>query len=275
MLKPFLIEWGSRMEKFFFKKKFGQNFITDENLLNSIADDAGVSGENVLEIGAGAGALTTVLCRIAKKVMSVEIDSSLKPVLNENLQEFSNLNLVFGDILKIDVNIIKSYFNDEPILVVANLPYYISTPILFWLIKSGLKIKSVTVMLQKELAERICASPNTKEYGSISVVIALWGKASITRIVKRNMFYPQPEVDSAILHIKIVESDIDLLNVANVVKFCFAMRRKTLVNNLMAGANITRGRAEGILEKLNLDKSIRAEALTKENYIALSKELNN
>jgi len=263
------------MEKFFFKKKYGQNFIKDENLLSAIANDAKVEGENVLEIGAGAGALTEVLCKKAKRVLSVEIDSTLQPILSDKLKDFTNIKLIFCDILKINIAEIKSYFNNEPIKVVANLPYYISTPILFWLIKSGLDIKSVTVMLQKELAERICAKPNTKEYGSISVVISLWGDVVITRDVLRNMFYPQPDVDSCVLQINVKKTNVDILKVAEVVKFCFAMRRKTLVNNIMAGGNLSREETESVLTKLGLDKNIRAENLTKDDYISLAKQLKN
>ncbi len=258
---------------FVFKKKFGQNFLKDENLLSAIVDDACVEGKNVLEIGAGAGALTEVLCRKAKKVLSVEIDKSLEPILLEKLQAFSNVKLIFKDILKIDITEINDYFNGEPILVVANLPYYISTPILFWLISSGLNVLSVTVMLQRELAERICAKPNTKEYGSISVVLSLWGDVSITRDVSRKMFFPQPDVDSSVLHINIQEHDYDILQVAKVVKFCFAMRRKTLINNIMAGANLGRTEVENLLEKLNLDKNIRPENLSKDDYVRLAREL--
>ena len=260
--------------EFVFKKKYGQNFIKDENLLTAIVTDAGVKGENVLEIGAGAGALTEKLCEHAKKVFSVEIDKSLQPILIEKLHRFSNLELVFNDILKVDPSVIGHYFANEPIKVVANLPYYVSTPILFWLIKSGLNISSVTVMLQRELAERICAKPHSKEYGSISVVLSLWGDVSITRNVSRKLFFPQPDVDSSILHISVQKSNIDIMKVASVVKICFAMRRKTLVNNLMAGAKLSREEAEKIIASLGLDKNVRAEDLTKENYLTLTDLLN-
>ncbi len=259
---------------FVFKKKFGQNFIRDENLLLAIANDADIKGKNVLEIGAGAGTLTEVLCRQAKRVLSVEVDKSLESILLEKLQNFDNIKLVFSDILKTDMSVFRDYFQNEPISVVANLPYYISTPILFWLINSGLEIESVTVMLQRELAERICAKPNTKEYGSISVVMSLWGEVLINRNVSRKLFFPEPDVDSSILSIRVKKSDFDLHKVACVVKYCFAMRRKTLVNNLMTGAGVTRTEAEGILAKLGLDKNIRAENVDKETYVKLATLLN-
>jgi len=260
---------------FVFKKKFGQNFLKDENLLSVIVIDAQIDGKNVLEIGPGAGALTERLCKKAKRVLCVEIDKTLEPILLEKLNGFSNVKLIFNDILKMDISQISEYFNGEPICVVANLPYYISTPILFWLIKSGLNILSVTVMLQREFAERICAQPNTKEYGSISVVLSLWGDVSITRDVSRKLFYPVPDVDSSVLHIDVKKHNYDILKISKVVKFCFAMRRKTLINNLMVGANLDRNSAEKIIEKLNFDKNIRAENLCIDDYINLANLLND
>lgn len=263
---------------FQFKKKFGQNFLTDTNLLQAICNDAGITEvDNVLEIGAGAGALTTQIAQNTKgKVLSVEIDTTLKPILENKLSKYKNVEVLFGDILRIDVNVLREKFDNQPFRVVANLPYYISTPIIFYLIESDLPIKSITVMLQKELAERICANVGTKDYGGISVVLGLYGKVTKTRDVSRKLFTPQPNVDSSIIHIEI-DKDLscDIKKVSKMVKICFAMRRKTLSNNLMQGLNLPRTEVDKILQSINIAPSARAETLEKEKYIMLTEKFIN
>ena len=225
---------------FKFKKKYGQNFLTDTNLLRAIVEDAGVQeSDNVLEIGAGAGALTEQIA-----------------------------------IATITPDEIAAKFGGQPFRVVANLPYYISTPIIFYLIESALPITSITVMLQKELADRICAAPNTKDYGGITVILGLYGTVSKCRDVPRTMFTPQPNVDSSILSIKINENRrTDIKDISKTVKMCFAMRRKTITNNLMHGLNLPRDRVEQVLSACGIDASARAESLDKERYIALTQSL--
>ncbi len=261
---------------FKFKKKFGQNFLKDTNLLKAIVADAKVQQDDcVLEIGAGAGALTEQICVACPKgkVVSVEIDNTLKDFLQEKFKNQDNLQFVFGDILKIPTNEIEKLFNGKPFRVVANLPYYISSPIIFYLIESGLNIKSITVMLQKELVDRITAKPNNKDYGAISVILGLYGKVKKTRDVPRQLFTPMPNVDSGILSIEIEPTQLPISKISKVVKGCFAMRRKTLANNLIHSFNISTERAESVLEELNLDKNIRAENLNQEQYILLTKKL--
>ena len=265
-----------KTENFQFKKKFGQNFLTDTNLLKAIVTDAGVTSEdNVLEIGAGAGALTNEIANATKgKIVSVEIDKTLEPILKENLKAHNNVEVVFGDILKLDPQEIAKKFDNKPFRVVANLPYYISTPIIFYLIESELAIKSITVMLQNELADRICAKPNSKDYGGISVVLGLYGEVRKTRDVPRQLFTPQPNVDSAVISLEINPQHAEnIKEISKVVKACFAMRRKTLANNIMQGFGIDREKANQILLNCGLSPTARAETLEKEQYVCLFNEL--
>ncbi len=265
--------------EFRFKKKFGQNFLTDTNLLRAIAVvDAGVrEGDMVLEIGAGAGALTTELSKASGrggKVISVEIDKTLNDFL---AQKFSgtNVEFMFGDILKIPPQQIAAKFANKPFKVVANLPYYISTPIIFYLIESGLKIESITVMLQKELVDRITAKPGGKDYGAITVILGLYGQVKKCRDVPRKMFTPAPNVDSAILSIVFQDSDLQICEISRVVKTSFAMRRKTLANNLMEGFSLTRDEVNVILNKSGLPLDIRAEKLDEKQFVTLTQNLSN
>lgn len=270
-------ETSNLPSEFRFKKKFGQNFLRDTNLLRAIVSDAKVaSDDNVLEIGAGAGALTEQIAAACPegKLVSVEIDNTLREFLTDKFADKPNVEIVFGDILKIDPVDIAAKFNNQPFRVVANLPYYISSPIIFYLIESGLKIKSITVMLQKELVDRITATPGGKDYGAISVVLALYGVATKTRDVPRQLFTPMPNVDSAILHLDIVDTDLPIRDIARIVKICFAHRRKTLANNLMVGLNIPRETANSVLAQCGLPPEIRAERLDKQQYIDLTKVIS-
>ena len=221
------------MKDFVFKKKFGQNFISDKNLLEAIANDAEIDKDDeILEIGAGAGSLTRVLSEHAKKVVSFEIDRDLqKELLSLNLK---NTEFVFGDFMNVKMQDVEEKF-DKPYKVVANLPYYITTPIIFKLLEEGQKVQSLTIMVQKEVAERVCAKFGGKDYGILTVMVNFYGTPKITRIIGRQMFYPQPNVDSALLHIKIDRNkfgDIDRQKFLEFIKTCFSMRRKTILNNL-------------------------------------------
>ena len=217
-----------------FKKKFGQNFISDTNLLNAICDDAQVTEQDeVLEIGAGAGALTEAISKKAKKVVSYEIDTSLQDhLLGLNLD---NVKFVFGDVMNFSLQDIEKDFEGQ-YKMIANLPYYITTPIIFKFLNDSKKISSLTIMVQKEVAERIVAGVGGKDYGILSIMTAFYGEAKIDRIVNRKMFYPQPNVDSAVVTIKINREkykNIDGNKFYNFIKSAFSMRRKTLKNNLI------------------------------------------
>ena len=234
------------MKDFVFKKKFGQNFLSDKNLLKAICTDAGVDkNSEVLEIGAGAGSLTEALSESAKRVVSFEIDKDLQEqLLGLGL---SNVEFVFDDFMKRSMTEVESLFGGE-FKVVANLPYYITTPIIFRLLEESEKVKSLTIMVQKEVAEKICSKVGDKDYGIPTVMTAFYGNAKITRIVNRHMFYPAPNVDSAILHIEIEKNKfagVDKKKFPKFVKACFAMRRKTLLNNL--GSLYTKTRLKEVL----------------------------
>ncbi|MBQ7602913.1 MAG: ribosomal RNA small subunit methyltransferase A [Clostridia bacterium] len=263
-----------KQDKFFFKHSLGQNFIKDEALINGILDDAGVQEDsNVLEIGAGAGALTTNLCKKAQKgkILSIEIDKTLEKILNKKLAEFNNIHLVFDDILKVDPKMIAKEFEYKPFKVVANLPYYITTPILEYLLSNDLLITDITVMVQLEVAKRLSASVGTKDYGAITPILEMYGKPQITRIVKKEMFTPQPKVDSAVLHIQINKiKNVDIPYVSTIIKKCFSMRRKTLQNNLMNGFELSKEQAQNVLVQINKSLLVRAEELTLDDFLKLS-----
>lgn len=261
---------------FRFNKQFGQNFITDTNLLASMVVDSGITSEDVVvEIGAGAGTLTRALSKVAKKVIAFEIDNNLKQVLDITLRGLeSNVEVVFKDIMKVSSTELAEIVGSEKYKVVANLPYYITTPIIMMFLESDYRPTSLSIMVQKEVAERLVAKPNTSEYGSISAVVNLEANASITRIVKRDMFYPVPKVDSAVVKLDIVENkySCNKSKVKSLIKASFAMRRKTLVNNLLA-LGYTRSIIEKSITDIGLDIRVRGEVLGVKEFIALSDAL--
>lgn len=257
---------------FKFKHALGQNFITDTNLLKAIVTDSGItSSSEVLEIGAGAGTLTRQICCVAKKVVSYEVDNDLKDILSNLENEMENLEVVFNDVMKVPLDEIEKDFSFYSL--VANLPYYITTPILFKFLESK-KIKSICVMVQKEVADRMVAKPDTKDYGTITPIIDFYGRAEIKRIVSRNMFTPAPNVDSAIVTIAFDKRyDCDEEIFKKVVHSAFAMRRKTLVNNLMKSFALKREQVENILASCELDKNVRGEKLSTEDFVLLASKL--
>ena len=259
---------------FKFSKKYGQNFIGDENLLSAIATDAGVTeADTVIEIGPGAGTLTRELALRAKRVIAYEIDRSLEPILNETLFGLNNVEVIFGDFTKLSADEIDRLAGGK-FKVVANLPYYITTPLLFQILDCK-NLVSATVMVQKEVAERICAKENTADYGVLSVSVQLLSQPIITRIVGRNCFTPAPNVDSAIVRIDLSprEGIKDFSTLKKLVKSAFAMRRKTLVNNLIGGMGMTRAESESLLTDAGLPITVRGEALSVEQFIDLSNHI--
>ncbi len=257
---------------FTFKKSFGQNFLTDTNILQKIVDTAEIDKNvNVIEIGPGIGALTEFLAENAAEVMAFEIDERLIPILADTLRDFDNVQVVNADILKVDLQAqIQNFKNPElPIKVVANLPYYITTPILMHLIESNIPFQEFVVMMQKEVADRISAEPNTKAYGSLSIAVQYYMTAKVAFIVPRTVFVPAPNVDSAIL--KMVRREQPLVEVQDedflfdVAKASFVHRRKTLWNNLtnrFGKSEEVKAKLEQALEKAELTPNIRGEALT-------------
>lgn len=253
-----------------FKKKFGQNFISDKNLLNAIVDDASITNDDeVLEIGAGEGALTKTISQKAKEVVSYEIDSDLKPtLLSLNLP---NTKFIFGDIMDFEIGEIEKDFSGT-YSIIANLPYYITSPIIFKFLNGTKRLKSLTIMVQKEVAQRIIAKAGSKDYGVLSIMVQFHGDVAVTRMVSRNMFYPQPNVDSSVVHIKVREkySEIDNNKFYRFIQTCFSMRRKTLKNNLSHSAEFS-----PLIEKLD-EKTLllRAENFTIEQFIEIFKHLS-
>ena len=268
---------------FTFKKSFGQNFLTDTNILQKIVDTAEIDDQvNVIEIGPGIGALTEFLAERAAEVMAFEIDHRLVPILADTLRDFDNVTVVNEDILKVDLaQYIQNFKNPElPIKVVANLPYYITTPILMHLIESGIPFSEFVVMMQKEVADRISAQPNTKAYGSLSIAVQYYMTAKVAFIVPRTVFVPAPNVDSAIL--KMVRRPEPAVAVEDerlffkVSKASFTHRRKTLWNNLTGYFGKTdevKDKLTKALDQADLSPSVRGEALSLAEFASLADAL--
>lgn len=266
---------GERLKRhgFSFKKQFGQNFISDGNLLRAIATDGGVTENDiVLEIGAGAGTLTAVLAEKAKKVIAFEIDENLKGVLTETLEASPNIQVLFADIMKVSNEEINRLTGGR-YKVVANLPYYITTPIVMRFLEET-DAESITVMVQKEVAERLTSPPGNKDYGAVTVAVTALSDAEITRIVSKEMFFPVPKVDSAVVRITANRNKYgDYSKIRDLVRKGFSSRRKTLANNL-TGAGFDRERTQRALETMDKNKSARAEELSAEEFFKLAELLN-
>ncbi len=263
--------------KFVFNKALGQNFIFDANLLESIVNDAGITdGDTVVEIGAGAGTLTKALCAKARRVIAFEIDKKLMPVLDAVLFGISNCQVVFKDVMKLSDKEIADIAGKK-FKVVANLPYYITTPLIMRFVESHeFDIESLTFMVQKEVAARLCAKENTPEYGAITLSLKLRGDVVITRTVDRRAFFPSPKVDSAVARIDMHNkyADKNIPKILRLIKIAFSMRRKTLINNLAAATNISKDRLRKELIDCGFDERIRGEVLSLEDFIFLSEKLD-
>lgn len=264
-----------------FKKSLGQNFIKDKNLLVAIANDANITADDfVVEVGAGAGTLTEVLCDNAKFVLSYEIDTSLKTILSELESEYKNLKIEYADALKTSneeiLQTLESNAGEkvDKYKLVANIPYYITTPLIFKFLKDE-KVSSLTVMVQKEVAERIASSETSGDYGAISVIVHYLADVEIKRIVNKQMFYPVPKVDSAILQLTKKDSvnlkEYEMLE--KVVKSAFSNRRKVMVSNLSKDFHISKETLVGALTELNINPLARAENLSVNDFIELTNKI--
>lgn len=271
-LKEILVNNGFR-----FNKKYGQNFISDGNLLASIVSLSSVTGNDVVvEIGAGAGTLTREIAAKAKRVVSYEIDGSLRPVLAETLKGADNVEVVFRDFLKEKTPDFEEFICEDYI-VIANLPYYITTPVIMKFVEEAKRCKRLVIMVQEEVALRLAAKENTPDYGGITASIAVTGDAKIVKKVPRNMFYPVPNVDSAVVRIDLCPPKYGVTDLAfyrKTVKAAFANRRKTLANNLMLSFALTREQAEKVLSLSEIDLLARGETLSPEKFAVLSENLN-
>ena len=270
-----------------FQKKYGQNFLISESVPQNTAQAAldncgsGARTRAALEIGPGIGTLTCELCRRFDRVCAVEIDSSLLPALGETLAEFDNFEIINSDVLKVKLdNLVSERFGDADVAVCANLPYYITTPILMYLLESGVRFTNITVMVQREVADRLCAKAGSAEYGAITASIAYRGKAEKLFGVPAGCFYPAPKVDSAVVRITLYdEPAVKAANEAllfDVIKAAFAQRRKTLVNALSAGLpNVNKELVTRVLTDCNIDEKIRGEKLDIGSFARISDGIFN
>ncbi len=266
---------------FNFQKKFGQNFLIDPRALEKIVGSAGITREDfVLEIGPGIGTLTQYLCENAREVSAVEIDRNLIPILEETLHDYENVEVIHEDILKVDINrLAQEKNNGNPIKVVANLPYYITTPIIMRLFESHVPVDSITIMVQKEVAERMQAGPGSKDYGALSLAVQYYAKPEIIANVPPNCFMPRPKVGSAVIRLArhekapVQTKNEDLM--FRMIRASFNQRRKTLANGLNNSPEIPASKEQiaKAIEELGLNPNVRGEALTLEQFAKLSNAL--
>lgn len=261
---------------FTFKKAFGQNFLTDETLLGSIVERSGVDeNSTVIEIGLGAGTLTKEIAKRVKKVYGFEIDLNLKPILEETLKGFDNVEIIYKDIMKISTFDLETLIGGK-YTVIANLPYYITTPIIMRFIEEGVNCERVVVTIQKEVAERITASPSTADYGAITASINGVSDSEIIEYIGREKFLPPPNVDSAVVKITLNKNKYEIKDIKEfrrLIKSAFSMRRKTLVNNLLKNYQLSRAQIEKILLSLGFKTDIRGEDLSPQDFVNLSNKL--
>ncbi len=270
-----------RNNEFFLKKKFGQNFLIDQNILEAIVKASDINKNiGVIEIGPGIGALTEHLCHNAKKVLAYEIDDSLIPILKDNLDEYSNITVLNQDFLKADVKEdIKNYLNEcDDVYLVANLPYYITTPIIMHLLENVKEVTKYTMMMQLEVADRIVSNKGKKDYNNLSIVIQYQANVNKALFVSRNVFMPKPNVDSAVVVFDILEQPVTKADneqfFYSFVRKSFHNRRKTLVNNINFAYNIDKSKIEEVLINNNINPQIRSEALSIEEFVNISNIFN-
>ncbi len=264
--------------EFAFQKKFGQNFLIDTRVLDKIIASAGVTKEDcVMEIGPGIGTMTQYLAESARHVVAVEIDSNLIPILKETLADYDNVTVIHDDILKVDINrITEEYNNGRPIKVVANLPYYITTPIIMGLFEGMVPIDNITVMVQKEVADRMQVGPGSKDYGALSLAVQYYAEPYIVANVPPNCFMPRPSVGSAVIRLTRHKNPPvnvqDSLLMFRLIRASFNQRRKTLQNGLNNSPEIpfTKEQIAAAIESLGLGASVRGETLSLEQFAALS-----
>ncbi|MDF2951801.1 MAG: dimethyladenosine transferase [Anaerocolumna sp.] len=263
---------------FTFQKKFGQNFLIDTHVLDKIVKAAGVTKDDmVIEIGPGIGTLTQYLCEAAREVIAVEIDKTLIPILEDTLSAYSNVTVINEDILKLDINrLVQEKNNNKPVKIVANLPYYITTPIIMGLFETYVPVDNITVMVQKEVADRMQSGPGTKNYGALSLAVQYYAKPYIAANVPPNCFIPRPNVGSAVIRLDLHKAQpiqvCDENLMFRIIRASFNQRRKTLVNGLNNSSEISLQKdiiAEAI-EELGVTPTIRGEALTLEQFAKLS-----
>lgn len=267
---------------FNFQKKFGQNFLIDTHVLDKIIEESGITKDDcVLEIGPGIGTMTQYLCENAREVIAVEIDKALIPILEDTLSEYDNVTVINDDILKVDVQkIVDEKNGGRPIKVVANLPYYITTPIIMGLFESHLPLKSITIMVQKEVADRMQVGPGTKDYGALSLAVQYYAKPEIVANVPPNCFMPRPKVGSAVIRLtKYEEPPVFVENeefMFSLIRATFNQRRKTLVNAIgnAPNLNITKEQVAEVLSEMGESATVRGETFTLEKFAEFTNKLS-
>lgn len=260
---------------FTFSKGLGQNFLINPSVCPQMAEQSGCENIGVLEIGPGLGVLTTELCKRAKKVVAIEVDERLRPVLDVTLKEFDNVKVIFGDCLKLNLkDVIKYEFEGMNVVVCANLPYYITSPIIMTLLESELPIESITVMVQKEAATRLCAKVGTRQCGAVTAAVSFYAKAQKLFDVSRGSFMPAPNVDSAVIKLDLTKREA--VNVKNkkamfkIIRAGFNQRRKTLTNSLSSNLGFDKGTITNALTSIGLKPTARAEELSMQDFAMLS-----
>ena len=272
LYSPKIVKEITDLYSFRFSKSLGQNFLVDKNFVDKIVDAADVSGKNVIEIGPGIGTITYDMAKVAKKVVAIEIDDSLIPIIEENMADFDNFDLIHEDILKADLEkIVAEEFAGESFKVVSNLPYYITTPIIEKLVTSNLPCTDMTIMVQKEVADRMLATEKDKEYSSLSVFVKYYSDAKKVTNVPKSVFMPQPKIDSTVLKLELRKytDDVDEEKLFSLIHAGFNKRRKTILNSLSDA--VEKDKLRLAFEKLGIKDNLRAENLSLDDFINLAK----
>ena len=261
---------------FRFSKSLGQNFLVDKNFVDKIVEGADVSGKNVIEVGPGLGTISYEMAKICKKLVLIELDSALIPILEKNMEEFDNVVIIHADILKTNLKSIQDeYFSGEEFAFVSNLPYYITTPIIEKVFEDDINCTSMTIMVQKEVADRMLANEKDKDYSSLSVFVKYYSEAKLLTKVPKSVFMPQPKIDSSVLRLdlRIYDEKVDKEKLFALVKAGFLKRRKTILNSLSAVAE--KDDLKKVFDSLGLKENLRAENLSLDDYIKIANELEN
>lgn len=263
---------------FTFSKQLGQNFLVNPSVCPKMADMCGCEGIGVIEIGTGVGVLTTELAKRAKRVVAIELDERLRPVLDVTLKDHDNVTVIFGDVLKIDLEkVLSDYFDGMEVCVCANLPYYITSPIVMSLLESKLPFKAITVMVQKEAAQRLCADMGTRKCGAVTAAVSYYAKAEKLFSVERGSFIPSPNVDSAVIRLTVHRNPPVAANdekmLFSVIRAAFSQRRKTLPNSIASGTPFTKEQIASALERCSIKPTARAEELTLSQFADISNTL--
>ncbi|MEG1284434.1 MAG: 16S rRNA (adenine(1518)-N(6)/adenine(1519)-N(6))-dimethyltransferase RsmA [Romboutsia sp.] len=266
---------------FKFSKSLGQNFLIDDNVIDRILDGARLSqGDNIIEVGPGIGTLTREMGKVANKVVAIEIDKSLIPILKETLENLENVEVINKDILRVDIEeLVKEKLNGGPIKLVANLPYYITTPIVMKFLEEDIPVTDIVVMVQKEVADRMNACPGTKDYGALSIAVQYYCDTEIVAKAPRHMFVPQPNVDSTVIGLHVRPDRKYTVNNEEIffktVKASFGQRRKTLLNSLSGLGFLSKDEIREVLQEANIDEKRRGETLSIEEFANLSNKVNS